>query len=55
MSLVRRQKPETTRTAKAACRQGLFCALYTSGGMNNGHEPTISLVSWVDVVDGGSG
>jgi len=49
MSLVRITNSETTRTAKAACRGGLFCARYIGGSRTNQHKPMVSELNiWRD-------
>jgi len=48
MSNVRRQKPEPTRTAIAACRAGLFCAYSAGGSQSIWHKPMVSIL--VDLV-----
>ena len=44
MSNVRRQPPETTRTAIAACRAGLFCAYSAGGSQSIWHKPMVSIL-----------
>jgi hypothetical protein len=50
---LRRQKPETTRTAIAACRAGSFCAYFGHGSQPVARKPEMAILVGSDPRRGG--